>query len=57
MNMEANNILKIKTTRIPPHVKGLDPWRYEGKSDIIKIEKRAKANKKKNTTNIDPFHA
>ena len=54
--MAGNRIQKVKTTRIPPYVKGLDPWRYEGKSDIIKIEKRAKANKKKNTKNIDPWH-
>ena len=54
--MAGNRIQKIKTTTIPPYVKGLDPSRYEGKSDIIKIEKRAKANKKKNTKNIDPWH-
>ena len=54
--MAGNNIIKIKTTRIPDYVKGLDPDRYKGKSDIIKIEKRVKANKKKNTKNIDPWH-
>ena len=47
----ANNILKIKTSRIPPYVKNLDPSRYEGKSDIIKIEKRVKRKKKKNKRN------
>ena len=55
--MAGNHIKKIKTTTIPPYVKGLDPFRYEGKSDIIKIEKRARANKNKNTKNIDPFHS
>lgn len=58
MNMEANNILKIKTTRFPDHLYNLDKERYKkDKNKILKIEKRAKANNKKNTTNIDPFHA
>ena len=47
----ANNILKIKTIRIPDYVKGLDPERYKNKSDIIRIEKRVKKKKKKNKYN------
>jgi len=47
----ANNILKIKTIRIPPYVKNLDPSRYEGKSDIIRLEPRAKKRTKKKKRN------
>jgi hypothetical protein len=47
----ANNILKIKTIRIPDYVKNLDPERYKNKSDIIKIEKRVKKKKKKKKYN------
>ena len=53
----ANNILKIKTTRIPDYVRNLNPLGNKDTPSIIKIEKRARANKKKNTRNIDPFHA
>ena len=43
----ANNILKIKTIRIPDYVKGLDPERYKNKPNILKIEKRVQKKKKK----------
>ena len=47
----ANNILKIKTIRIPPYVKNLDPERYKGRPDIIKIQPRAKKKTKKKKRN------
>ena len=47
----ANNILKIKTTRIPPYVRNLDPGRYENKPTIIKLEPRAKKRTKKKKRN------
>ena len=55
--MEGNHIKKIKTSVTPDYVRGLDPLGNKNKPSIYKIEKRARANKKKNTKNIDPFHA
>ena len=54
--MGGNRILKIKTKSIPDYVRNLNPLGNKDKPSIIKIEKRAKANKKKNTKNIDPWY-
>ena len=46
--MAANNILKIKRTKVPHRLKNLDPWRYKDKTIWDLRVKKDKKKKKRN---------